>query len=86
MMPLLSPPWLLVIEVCMVVCNTLSAVLPLWIRSIVVTLLQSAIALIFILLFFFLLQVIKLFQGCVYMIVKITSNSLLYIQSTLLSK
>lgn len=85
-MPLLSPPWLLVIEVCMVVCNTLSAVLPLWIRSIVVTLLQSAIALIFILLFFFLLQVIKLFQGCVYMIVKITSNSLLYIQSTLLSK
>lgn len=53
MMPLLSPPWLLVIEVCMVVCNTLSAVLPLWIRSIVVTLLQSAIALIFILLFFF---------------------------------
>lgn len=70
----------------MVVCNTLSAVLPLWIRSIVVTLLQSAIALIFILLFFFLLQVIKLFQGCVYMIVKITSNSLLYIQSTLLSK
>uniref|UniRef100_A0A8V0X657 mitogen-activated protein kinase n=1 Tax=Gallus gallus TaxID=9031 RepID=A0A8V0X657_CHICK len=31
-------------------------------------------------------NVIKLFQGCVYMIVKITSNSLLYTQSTLLSK